>query len=81
LRDRDARRTDACHSATSGERNQQRTGPAFAFLLVLSVVARRGTRWVGALMRTRDEEIVVVLALGPAISTAGAAEHLGALLA
>ncbi len=52
-------------------------GVAFAFLLVLSVVARHGTRWVSALMRTKDEEIVVVLALGLAITTAGAGEHLG----
>ena len=52
-------------------------GTAFAFLLVLSVVARHGTRLVSALMDTRDEEIVVVLALGLAISTAGAGEHLG----
>jgi CPA2 family monovalent cation:H+ antiporter-2 len=50
---------------------------AFGFLLVLSVVARHGTRLVGALMRTKDEEIVVVLALGLAITTAGAGERLG----
>jgi Kef-type K+ transport system membrane component KefB len=52
-------------------------GVAFAFLLVLSVVARHGTRWVSALMRTKDEEIVVVLGLGLAITTAGAGEQLG----
>jgi monovalent cation:H+ antiporter-2, CPA2 family len=52
-------------------------GVAFTFLLVLTVVARHGTRWVGALLRTKDDEIVVVLALGLAISTAGAGEHLG----
>ncbi|WP_222268256.1 cation:proton antiporter [Modestobacter marinus] len=50
---------------------------AFAFLLVLSVVARRGTRWVSRLVGTKDEEIVVVLALGLAISTAGLGERLG----
>jgi CPA2 family monovalent cation:H+ antiporter-2 len=50
---------------------------AFAFLLVLAVVARFGTRWVSRLVGTRDEEIVVVLALGLAISTAGVGEHLG----
>jgi CPA2 family monovalent cation:H+ antiporter-2 len=52
-------------------------GVTFAFLLALSVVARHGTRWVGALMKTKDEEIVVVLALGLAISAAGAGERLG----
>jgi monovalent cation:H+ antiporter-2, CPA2 family len=52
-------------------------GTAFGFLLVLSVVARFGTRWVSRLVNTRDEEIVVVLALGLAISTAGIGEHLG----
>jgi len=46
-------------------------GTAFGFLLLLSVVARFGTRWVSRLVDTRDEEIVVVLALGLAISTAG----------
>jgi monovalent cation:H+ antiporter-2, CPA2 family len=50
---------------------------AFAFLLVLSVVARFGTRWVSRLVGTRDEEIVVVLALGLAVSTAGMGERLG----
>ncbi|SHN83875.1 monovalent cation:H+ antiporter-2, CPA2 family [Geodermatophilus obscurus] len=38
-------------------------GVAFAFMMVLSVVARHGTRWVSALLRTRDGGIVVVLAL------------------
>jgi monovalent cation:H+ antiporter-2, CPA2 family len=52
-------------------------GTAFGFLLLLSVVARFGTRWVSRLVDTRDEEIVVVLALGLAISTAGIGEHLG----
>jgi monovalent cation:H+ antiporter-2, CPA2 family len=44
---------------------------------VLSVVARFGTRWVSRLVGTRDEEIVVVLALGLAMSTAGMGERLG----
>ena len=44
---------------------------------VIAEVARHGTRWVGALMKTKDEEIVVVLALGLAITTAGAGERLG----
>jgi monovalent cation:H+ antiporter-2, CPA2 family len=52
-------------------------GTAFAFLLGLSLVARFGTRLVSRLIDTRDEEIVVVLALGLAISTAGIAEDLG----
>jgi monovalent cation:H+ antiporter-2, CPA2 family len=53
------------------------TAVAFAFLLVLSLVARYGTRLVSRLMRTKDEEIVVVLALGMAVTTAGAGEQLG----
>ena len=52
-------------------------GTAFAFLLGLSFVARYGTRAVSRLVHTRDEEIVVVLALGLAISTAGLGERLG----
>jgi monovalent cation:H+ antiporter-2, CPA2 family len=50
---------------------------AFGFLLVLSVVARHGTRLVSRLLGTKDEEIVVVLALGLAVSTAGLGERLG----
>jgi CPA2 family monovalent cation:H+ antiporter-2 len=50
---------------------------AFAFLMALSLIARFGTRLVGRLVDTRDEEIVVVLALGLAVSTAGVAERLG----
>jgi CPA2 family monovalent cation:H+ antiporter-2 len=52
-------------------------GTAFVFLLALSLIARYGTRLVSRLMNTRDEEIVVVLALGLAISTAGLGERLG----
>ncbi len=52
-------------------------GTAFAFLLALSLVARHGTRLVSRLIHTRDDEIVVVLALGLAVSTAGVGEHLG----
>ncbi|MGY1602135.1 cation:proton antiporter domain-containing protein [Geodermatophilus sp. SYSU D00815] len=50
---------------------------AFGFLVVLAVVARHGTRQVSRLIGTKDEEIVVVLALGLAISTAGLGERLG----
>lgn len=52
-------------------------GTAFAFLLALSLVARHGTRLVSRLIHTKDDEIVVVLALGLAVSTAGVGEHLG----
>jgi CPA2 family monovalent cation:H+ antiporter-2 len=52
-------------------------GTAFAFLLALALIARFGTRLVSRLIDTRDEEIVVVLALGLAISTAGIGERLG----
>jgi monovalent cation:H+ antiporter-2, CPA2 family len=52
-------------------------GAAFAFLLGLALVARYGAHLVGKLVDTKDEEIVVVLALGLVIITAGVAERMG----
>ncbi|WP_214368299.1 cation:proton antiporter [Pseudonocardia sp. H11422] len=53
------------------------TATAFAFLLALALIARFGARLVGRLVDTKDEEIVVVVFVGLAITTAGLAEHLG----
>lgn len=50
---------------------------AFAFLFGLALVARYGTRQVGRLLDTKDEEIVIVVFVGLAIITAGLAEELG----
>lgn len=50
---------------------------AFGFLLALALVARYGARWVGRLIDTMDEEIVVVVFVGLAVLTAGVAEKLG----
>lgn len=50
---------------------------AFAFLLALGVVARYGTKFVSKLIGTPDEEIVVVVFVGLAITVAGIAEYLG----
>lgn len=50
---------------------------AFTFLFGLALVARHGARWVGKVIDTPDEEIVVVVFVGLAIITAGVAETLG----
>ncbi len=50
---------------------------AFAFLLVLALVARHGAKLVGALVDAKDEEIVIVVFVGLAIVTAGISEKLG----
>jgi len=50
---------------------------AFAFLVCLAAVARYGARLVSRLVGAQDEEIVVVLAIGLAVITAGLAERLG----
>jgi len=44
---------------------------AFGFLLALALVARYGARWVGRLIDTMDEEIVVVVFVGLAVLIAG----------
>jgi CPA2 family monovalent cation:H+ antiporter-2 len=48
----------------------------FGFLLVLALVARYGTRLVGKLIDTKDEEIVVVIIVGLAVLVGGVAERL-----
>jgi len=50
---------------------------AFLFLVGLAAVARYGARLVSRLVGTKDEQIVVVLAIGLAVVTAGLAERLG----
>ncbi|MEV6864755.1 cation:proton antiporter [Streptosporangium subroseum] len=52
-------------------------GKAFAFLLVLTALARWGTRLVSKLVHTRDDELLVVTFTGLAILTAGVAEEFG----
>ncbi|MYR45980.1 cation:proton antiporter, partial [Streptomyces sp. SID5910] len=52
-------------------------GKAFAFLLVLAVAARWGTRLVGRLIETRDDELLVISFLGAAVLVAGVSELLG----
>lgn len=47
------------------------------FLATLALLAKFGTRLVASLLDTKDEEIIVVLFVGFAILTAGAAESLG----
>lgn len=50
---------------------------AFGFLLALALVARYGARWVGRLIDTMDEEIVVVVFVGLAVLIAGVSEKFG----
>ncbi|MEU3663855.1 cation:proton antiporter [Streptomyces sp. NPDC032940] len=52
-------------------------GKAFGFLLVLAVAARWGTRLVGRLIETRDDELLVISFLGAAVLVAGISELLG----
>ncbi|MFC7644418.1 cation:proton antiporter [Streptosporangium lutulentum] len=52
-------------------------GRAFAFLIVLTALARWGTRLVNKLVNTRDDELLVVMFTGLAIATAGVAEEFG----
>ena len=52
-------------------------GKAFAFLIVLTALARWGTRLVSKLVNTRDDELLVVTFTGLAILTAGVAEEFG----
>ncbi|MBV9951945.1 MAG: cation:proton antiporter [Acidimicrobiia bacterium] len=53
------------------------SGRAFAFLLGLAAVARWGSRLVGRLVDTRDDELLTVCFVGLAVGVAGLAEHLG----
>lgn len=50
---------------------------AFGFLLLLAAAARYGTRLVGRLIATRDNELLVISFLGAAVLVAGIAEVLG----
>ncbi|WP_369206299.1 cation:proton antiporter [Streptomyces sp. PU-14G] len=50
---------------------------AFAFLLVLGLAARFGTRVIGKLFATRDNELLVISFLGAAVLVAGVAEEFG----
>ncbi|MBT2416115.1 cation:proton antiporter [Streptomyces sp. ISL-12] len=52
-------------------------GKAFGFLLVLAVAARYGTRLVGRLIATPDNELLVISFLGAAVLVAGVSEVLG----
>ncbi|MFJ2926866.1 cation:proton antiporter [Streptomyces massasporeus] len=50
---------------------------AFGFLLLLAAAARYGTKLVGRLIATRDNELLVISFLGAAVLVAGVAEVLG----
>ncbi|MFB6553988.1 cation:proton antiporter [Streptomyces sp. NPDC056405] len=52
-------------------------GKAFGFLLLLAAAARYGTRLVGRLIATRDNELLVISFLGAAVLVAGVSEVLG----
>ncbi|MGW6460128.1 cation:proton antiporter [Streptomyces sp. NPDC055078] len=52
-------------------------GKAFGFLLLLALVARFGTRAVGRLISTRDDELLVISFLGAAVFMAGVSEWFG----
>lgn len=52
-------------------------GKAFGFLLLLALAARFGTRLVGRLMATRDDELLVISFLGAAVFVAGVSEWFG----
>ncbi|MFI8891849.1 cation:proton antiporter [Streptomyces paradoxus] len=50
---------------------------AFGFLLLLAAAARYGTKLVGRLIATRDNELLVISFLGVAVLVAGVSEVLG----
>ncbi|MFF0444837.1 cation:proton antiporter [Streptomyces sp. NPDC004609] len=52
-------------------------GKAFGFLLLLALAARYGTRVVGRLINTRDDELLVISFLGAAVFLAGVSEWFG----
>ncbi|MFI7384757.1 cation:proton antiporter [Streptomyces sp. NPDC049813] len=52
-------------------------GKAFGFLLLLALAARFGTRVVGTLFRTKDDELLVISFLGAAVFVAGVSEWFG----
>ncbi|MCM2414094.1 cation:proton antiporter [Streptomyces sp. RKAG290] len=52
-------------------------GKAFGFLLVLALAARFGTKVIGRLINTRDDELLVISFLGAAVLVAGVSEWFG----
>lgn len=52
-------------------------GKAFGFLLLLALMARFGTKLVGKLMNTKDDELLVISFLGVAVFVAGVSEWFG----
>ncbi|WP_353942557.1 cation:proton antiporter [Streptomyces sp. HUAS MG91] len=52
-------------------------GKAFGFLLLLALAARFGTRVVGKLFNTKDDELLVISFLGAAVFVAGVSEWFG----
>ncbi|MEU0620225.1 cation:proton antiporter [Streptomyces rubiginosohelvolus] len=52
-------------------------GKAFGFLLLLALAARFGTKLIGKLMNTKDDELLVISFLGVAVFVAGISEMFG----
>ncbi|BDH68204.1 cation/H(+) antiporter [Streptomyces sp. CAI-21] len=52
-------------------------GKAFGFLLVLALAARFGTRIIGRLINTPDDELLTISFLGAAVLVAGVSEWFG----
>ncbi|KAB2588275.1 cation:proton antiporter [Streptomyces arboris] len=52
-------------------------GKAFGFLLLLALAARFGTKLIGKLMNTKDDELLVISFLGAAVFVAGVSEMFG----
>ncbi|MFH9609079.1 cation:proton antiporter [Streptomyces sp. NPDC017448] len=52
-------------------------GKAFGFLLLLALAARFGTKTIGKLMNTKDDELLVISFLGAAVFVAGVSEMFG----
>ncbi|WP_344524383.1 cation:proton antiporter [Streptomyces albiaxialis] len=52
-------------------------GKAFGFLLALALLARFGTKAIGKLFATKDNELLVISFLGAAVLVAGIAEEFG----
>jgi monovalent cation:H+ antiporter-2, CPA2 family len=52
-------------------------GKAFGFLLLLALAARFGTKVIGRLINTKDDELLVISFLGAAVFVAGVSEWFG----
>ncbi|MGW1813010.1 cation:proton antiporter [Streptomyces sp. NPDC002125] len=52
-------------------------GKAFGFLLLLALAARFGTKLIGKLIHTKDDELLVISFLGAAVFMAGVSEWFG----